>query len=63
MIICTTRFVGKVMHSLNLSPQLKPFSSGMYDGDFVVNSYPLLDICVSKYIFETPGFKKTLRSR
>ena len=31
-----------------------------FTGDLVVDSYPLLDICVSKYIFETPGFKKLL---
>ena len=33
-----------------------------FTGDLVVENYPLLDTCVSKYIFETPGFKKTLRS-
>ena len=33
-----------------------------FTGDLVVNSYPLLNICVSKYIFETPGLKKPLRN-
>ena len=43
--------------------EIKTFSKDIVVDDFgALVDIPEVHTCVSKYIFETPGFKKTLRS-